>query len=356
MSAPAGPGPIRLGPMTKASTADQRRGEVLRAIVADFISTQEPVGSKALVERHSLGVSSATVRNDMAVLESEGFITQQHASSGRIPTEKAYRVFVDGIHRIKPLSAPERRAILRFLEEGVDMADVLRRSVQLLAQLTRQVAVAQLPDLRRGRVKHCEVVKLAPSRLLLVLITDTGQVDQRNVDLTAPLPDDDVPRLRDLINSTLVGHTLDDASAEIAAMASGEDLRVPPELKDAALACATVLVETMLERSNDRLMIAGTPNIVRVGELEGVLDALEEQVVVLRLLSGVRDLGVSVTIGEENTPAELQSATVVSTGYGSRDEILGGMGVLGPTYLDYPGTISSVHAVAHYVSRILAGE
>lgn len=342
--------------MAKVSAADQRRGEILRAIVADFIATHEPVGSKALVERHTLGVSSATVRNDMAVLESEGYITQQHASSGRIPTERAYRVFVDGIHQVKPLSAPERRAILGFLEGGVDMEDVLRRSVQLLAQLTRQVAVAQLPDLRRGRVKHCEVVQLSSSRLLLVLITDTGQVDQRNVDLAAPLPPEELPRLRDLINSTLIGHTLDDASAEIAAMASREDLRYPSELQEAALACATVLVETMLNRPNDRLVIAGTPNLVRVGALDGVLDALEEQVVVLRLLSEVRDLGVNVTIGEENGTEELQAASVISTGYGSREEVLGGLGVVGPTYLDYSGTISSVQGVAHYVGRILSGE
>ncbi len=353
------------GEVAGTSTTGQRRAEVLRAIVADFISSHEPVGSKTLVERHNLGVSSATVRNDMAVLESEGYIIQQHASSGRIPTEKAYRHFVDGIARIKPLSRPERRAIMGFLEGGVDMEDVLRRSVQTLAQLTRQVAVVQIPDLRRGRVKHCEVVQLGESRLLLVLITDTGQVEQRNVDLADPLPAEELPRLRDLINETLVGHTLDDASAAIAAMAAGEDERVSPLLRGPALACATVLVETMLERPNDRLILAGTPNLVRTGELNGVLDALEEQVVVLRLLSAARDHGgvddhgpngISVTIGEENGPAELQSAAVVATGYGSRDALLGGMGVLGPTYLDYPGTISSVQAVGHYVSRILAGE
>ena len=134
------------------SSTSQRRAQVLHAIVADFISSHEPVGSKSLVDRHNLGVSSATVRNDMAVLESEGYIIQQHTSSGRIPTEKAYRHFVDGIARIKPLSRPERQAIMGFLEGGVDMEDVLRRSVQLLAQLTRQVAVVQIPDLRRGRV------------------------------------------------------------------------------------------------------------------------------------------------------------------------------------------------------------
>lgn len=343
--------------MSRAMTGtDQRRAEVLRAIVADFIHTHEPVGSKALVDRHNLGVSSATIRNDMAVLESEGYIVQQHTSSGRIPTEKAYRNFVDGIAQIKPLSRAERRAILGFLEDGVDMEDVLRRSVQLLAQLTRQVAVVQIPDLRRGRVKHCEIVQLVENRLLLVLITDAGQVEQRNVGLAEPLPAEDLPKLRELINETLVGHTLDDASAAIAEMAAGEDDRVPPGLRGPALTCATVLVETMLERPTDRLILAGTPNLVRAGELESVLEALEEQVVVLRLLSAAQDHGVSVTIGEENGTAELQSAAVVSTGYGARDEVMGGMGVLGPTYLDYPGTISSVQAVGHYVSRILAGE
>ena len=111
-------------------SADDRRFEVLRAIVADFVATKEPIGSKALVERHNLGVSSATVRNDMAVLEAEGYITQPHTSSGRVPTEKGYREFVNRIDEVKPLSSSERRAILQFLESGVDLDDVLRRAVQ----------------------------------------------------------------------------------------------------------------------------------------------------------------------------------------------------------------------------------
>ena len=113
------------------SSADDRRFEVLRAIVADFVTTKEPIGSKVLVERHNLGVSSATVRNDMAVLEAEGYITQPHTSSGRIPTEKGYREFVDRLDDVKPLSSSERRAILSFLETGVDLDDVLRRAVRL---------------------------------------------------------------------------------------------------------------------------------------------------------------------------------------------------------------------------------
>lgn len=340
-----------------SSSTESRRNDVLRAIVSDFIALHEPVGSKMLVDRHKLGVSSATIRNDMAVLEAQGFITQQHASSGRIPTAKGYRHFVDGIHRVKALSPAERRGILDFLENGVDLEDVLRRSVQLLSQLTRQVAVAQLPDLRRGRVKHCELVMLGSHRILVVLITDTGRVDQRNVDLPEAFDEANVPRLRDLVNSAMVGRTLDDACENIAEIVQEAKAKsMPPELRSTALAVSTVLVETLLERPNDKLILAGTPNLARSQELTGVLEALEEQVVVLKLLSSVRDLQVQVTIGEENEEEELRSTSIVSAGYGSNDAVLGGMGVVGPTHLDYPGTISSVTAVAHYVSRIISGE
>ena len=126
---------------------DDRKLDVLRAIVEDYVSTREPVGSKALVERHALGVSPATVRNDMAVLEEEGFIAQPHTSAGRVPTDKGYRLFVDRLATVRPLSTPERRAISSFLDGAVDVDDVVHRSVRLLAQMTHQVAIVQYPTL-----------------------------------------------------------------------------------------------------------------------------------------------------------------------------------------------------------------
>src|SRR3978361_1805724 len=162
------------------SSADDRRFAGRRAIVADFVATQEPIGSKSLVERAHPGVSSATVRNDMAVLEAEGYIAQPHTSSGRVPTEKGYREFVDRLDDVKPMSSSERRAILTFLESGGHLADRLRRAVKLLAQLTRQVAIVQYPTLSTSTVRHLEVVALTPARLLLVVITDSGRVDQRS--------------------------------------------------------------------------------------------------------------------------------------------------------------------------------
>ncbi|WP_047259965.1 heat-inducible transcriptional repressor HrcA [Corynebacterium uterequi] len=343
-----------------ANATEKRRQEVLRAIITDFIASQEPVGSKALVERHHLNVSSATIRNDMAVLESEGYIAQQHASSGRIPTEKGYRAFVDSLGEVKPLSTAEKRAIATFLEGGVDLEDVLRRSVQLLAQFTRQAAVIQVPTLRVARVKHCEVVPLSPLRLLLVLITDTGRVDQRNVELDGPINQDQVARLRDTLNEALHGKTLRDASVSLAAI-----LQDPPvDIAHHLLRAATILIETMVDQPTERLIVAGASNLTRLGHraapaaLAGLIEALEEQVVVLKLMSDLPDFGdVAVSIGDENEDEGLRSASIVTTAYGSEQTgALGGLSVVGPTYMDYLGTISKVSAVARYVSRILSGE
>src|SRR5690606_16689186 len=141
-----------------ALVLDDRKLAVLRAIVEDYVATNEPVGSKAIAERHNLKVSPATVRNDMAALEEQGYITQPHTSAGRVPTDKGYRLFVDRLSQVKPLSAAERRAIETFLAGAVDLDDVVMRTVKLLAQLTRQVAVVQYPTLTRSTVRHVELV------------------------------------------------------------------------------------------------------------------------------------------------------------------------------------------------------
>jgi len=218
-------------------SADDRRFEVLRAIVADFVSSKEPIGSKTLVERHNLGVSSATVRNDMAVLEAEGYITQPHTSSGRVPTEKGYREFVDRLDDIKPLSSSERRAILSFLESGVDLDDVLRRAVRLLAQLTRQVAVVQYPTLSTSSVRHLEVVGLTPAKLLLVVITDSGRVDQRIVELGDVIDDHQLSQLREMLGQALDGKKMAAASIAVAELAG--QLRGAGRLGDAVGRAAT---------------------------------------------------------------------------------------------------------------------
>jgi heat-inducible transcriptional repressor len=308
-----------------------------------------------IVDRHNLGVSSATVRNDMAVLEDEGLIAQPHTSAGRVPTDKGYRAFVDRLAQVKPLSAAERRAVQAFLDGAVDLDDVLRRSVRLLAQLTRQVAVVQYPTLTRSTVRHLELVALTPARLMLVLITDSGRVDQRVVDLGEVLSDAHVAALRTLLNGALVGRPLAAASAAVAEL----PMTASADLRDVVTTLSTVLIETLVEHPEERLVLGGTANLTRnaadfPGTLRQVLEALEEQVVVLKLLAAAQDPGtVTVRIGEENEAEEMRSTSLISIGYASHGTVLGGMGVVGPTRMDYPGTMAAVRAVARYVGEIL---
>lgn len=333
----------------------ERRLQVLRAIVQDYVGTEEPVGSKALTERHNLGVSPATVRNDMAALEEEGYIAQPHTSAGRIPTDKGYRLFVDKLAGVKPMSAPERRAIQNFLDGAVDLDDVVARTVRLLAQLTRQVAVVQYPSLTRSTVRHVELLSLAPARVMLVLITDTGRVEQRVVDCPAPFGETSLADLRARLNSRVAGRRFRDVPQLV------EDLPDSFDVEDRGTVSAVLstLLETLVEENEERLMIGGTANLTRFAHdfpltIRPVLEALEEQVVLLKLLGETQDPGMTVRIGHENAHEGLNSTSIVSVGYGSGGEAVAKLGVVGPTRMDYPGTMGAVRAVARYVGQILA--
>ena len=341
--------------------ADERRLKVLRAIVTDFVASHEPVGSKAIVEKYQLGVSSATIRNDMAVLEAEGYITQPHTSSGRVPTEKGYREFVDNIEHIKPLSRAERTAIRRFLDESISVDDVLNRGIRLLSQLTQQVAVIQYPTLHRSSVYHVEIMQMASRRVLVVIITDRGRVDQRIVEFDRDLTEEAVETLQQEFTA-LKGRTLSQASSAVETLLDDPRHPYAEELERAG----HIILDTLIEHPEERLLLGGTSHLTRHaaslhGSLQELLDALEEQVIILKLLnSAAKDplsdpRAVTVRIGEETHLEHIHGTSVVSTTYGADDSIYGGLGVIGPTRMDYLNNIAAVSAVARYIGEILAG-
>jgi len=336
--------------------SEDRRLAVLRAIVEDYVQTREPVGSKALADRHALGVSPATIRNDMATLEEEGYIAQPHTSAGRIPTDKGYRLFVDRLTTVKPLSPAERRAIQTLLDGAIDLDDVVDRTVRLLAQLTRQVAVVQYPSLTRSTVRHVELVRIGGGRLLVVLITNTGRVEQRIVEVGADAPDGLLGDLRARLNATASGRGLTEVAKVLSALPEG----FMPEDRPLVRAVLDGVEDSLDIDREERIVLAGTANLARSGPdfaqtIGPVLEALEEHVVLLNLLSEMSEdaSGVGVLIGHETAHAGLAEASVVASGYGSQGEVVASLGVLGPTRMDYPTTMAAVRAVARYVSRIL---
>ncbi|MGZ4511653.1 MAG: heat-inducible transcriptional repressor HrcA, partial [Mycobacterium sp.] len=202
-----------------------------------------------------------------------------------------------------------------------------------------------------------EVIALTPARLLMVVITDTGRVDQRIVELGDVIDDHQLSQLREMLGQALVGKKLSAASIAVADLAG--QLRAPDGLGDAVGRSATVLLESLVEHTEERLLMGGTANLTRNaadfgGSLRSILEALEEQVVVLRLLAAQHEAGkVTVRIGHETAAEQMAGTSMVTAAYGTSDTVFGGMGVLGPTRMDYPGTIASVAAVALYIGEVL---
>ncbi len=338
--------------------SEDRRLDVLRAIVEDYVATREPVGSRALTERHAIGVSPATIRNDMAALEDAGLIVQPHTSAGRVPTDLGYRVFVDRLSGVKPLSAAEKRAIGTLLEQAVDLDDVIDRAVRLLAQLTQQVAVVQYPSLRRSALRHVELVPVGARHLLVVIITTTGRVEQRTLELREDVDEAVVAQLRVRLNVAAAGLRLPDLDVALDALAD----EFAADGSALARAVVAVVGETLAQEREERVVVAGASHLARSAGADfphtigPVLEALEEQVVLLRLLSEMAEdsAGVAVRIGRETQHEGLAETSIVTSGYGAE----GGVAVLGsvgPLRMDYPGTMSAVRAVARYLTRILAG-
>lgn len=320
----------------------------------DYVHSREPVGSQALVERHKLGVSSATVRNDMGALEDAGLIMAPHTSAGRIPTEKGYRTFVDQITSLKPLSAPERRAIRTLLEGAEDIDDVMERTVRLLAQLTHQVAVVQYPTVKATTVRHVELVRMDEHQVLVVLIPTDGRVAQRVITLGEPTSEASVLDARLRILASVTGRSVVQAVPAISAAA----LEAPSAERPIMLAVAEALQGLAAISSEQRMVMAGTANLANATRdfartIGPVLEALEEQVALLRLLSEMQqdERGIAVRIGAEDASDPLVETAVVATGYGPQESAK--LGVLGPTRMDYPSTMAAVRAVARYLSRVL---
>jgi heat-inducible transcriptional repressor len=333
----------------------QRALDVLRVIVQDYVDSKEPVASKAIADRHGFGVSAATIRNDMALLEEEELITAPHTSAGRVPTDKGYRVFVDQLAGVRPLSSGQRNAIEGFLRESADLDDTLGRTVRLLSQLTNQVAILQYPTLSVALIRHVELLPMGSHKVMTVLITDSGSVDQNIVDCTDEVDEVIVAELRAQLNQALVGKAL----ADVPAVLKDIPQRVSRDRVAMVTAVAEALSQAVEGHRSDRLVMAGAANLVRgEGDFSSsvypVLEAIEEQVTLLKLFTEMHwdTSDVQARIGRENE-GPLSEVAILASAYQSGGEANATLGVVGPTRMDYSNNMSAVRAVARYLSRLL---
>jgi heat-inducible transcriptional repressor len=337
---------------------DERRAAILKAIVSDYVRGGEPVGSKRLVEEWNLGVSSATVRSDMAALEEAGLITHPHTSAGRIPTDAGYRYFVDTLTATEP-ARPEQLAALEGLLLGSpDLEELLRRTSSVLSRLTRFAALVVAPRMDRSRLRHVELVQLGPTSIMAVVIVDTGRVDKRMLDLDAPVAEHDVQRARHAVNDAVGNLRLAQAPDVISGVAAG----APPEVRPLIEAVAQAVRKGLASaEEGGQVFVGGTANMAgggyfdRIEQIKGVFETLEEQVVVLQLLrEALQDNDPAIRIGTELPLVELAACSVVAARYTTTGGTGGSVGVLGPTRMDYPRTLAAVQAVASSLEKALA--
>jgi heat-inducible transcriptional repressor len=336
---------------------DARKAAILHAIVSHYVRTGEPVGSKTLVERFRLGVSPATVRNEMGALEDAGLISQPHTSAGRIPTDAGYRYFVDSSPNPGRLPSDERARIRAFFDEPRwELEDALRKTASLLSTLTDHAAVVFAAALDQNTVRHVELVRLGGDKAMILLVTDTGRVANHVVLIPEALDDVQLDQAAEMLNRIVVGIPLERAPATIA----GSLDRFPLELRHAVGTVARALDEELVERATERIWLEGTSNIVddqKFSDLETVrqvIGALEHRRLVLEVLAHA--LGgdrVSVTIGAENLLEQMRACSVVTAPYGAEGNVVGSLAIVGPTRMDYRRTIPAVHEVASALGRML---
>jgi heat-inducible transcriptional repressor len=338
---------------------DQRKGAILRTIVSYYVRSGEPVGSKVVAERFPTKVSPATVRNEMAILEDFGFIFQPHTSAGRIPTDAGYRYYVDEWAARPRLPAVDSRRVRRFFgEPRFELEDSLRRTASLLSNLTDLAAMVFAPSLERSIVRHLEVVKLTDERAMLVLVTNTGRVENHIVMLPEGVDEEMLTGVADLLNRIVVGTPHDSAAQTILDGVA----RLPLEFREVAARVSNVLQEEAAKQDAERVFLEGTSNIVdehKFSDLETVrqvIGALEHRRVLLEIVADALAVErVLVRIGTENDIEEMQACSVVTAPYSIEGNMAGTIGIVGPTRMDYRRTIAAVNEVAANLGRMLAG-
>lgn len=338
---------------TRSTELSERKAAILHALVRHYIRTGEPVGSEILTTASGLGVSSATVRNELAALEELGYLTQPHTSAGRAPTDLAYRFFVDTLPGRARLREPERRAVVSFFDEALaDVDDILRGTTQLLSRLTHYASLALAPSRAESRIVRCELVGLGSATLLLVVL-DTGRVEKRLVDVSPAASDPDLDRTSRALLEIVNGRTLADAARTVAERAAGADERAAAVLRSVAEGLAA------LEGSSEseHVVVGGVSNIAaeeafhRRDTLRQVYEALERESAMLRLLrEAALGTPVTVTIGRENPLPEMWEASVIAAPFAAGGGASGTIGVVGPTRMDYGAAISAVRVVAERLS------
>ena len=332
--------------MSDLRDLDERKAAILTAVVEEYIETAQPVGSSSVTGEGTLAVSSATVRAEMAALESEGYLTQPHTSAGRVPTEKAYRYFVDEVGQ-GTLNRPDRQQVAEFFKhmQG-EIEYMMRDTASLLSNLTNHAAVVIDNTTEAAIIRNVQLVVMAPRVVLAVVVLSTGVVDKYTIELDTDVTDDEIADLLAVISPVLVG------------LQPGEPVQAPSTDNSRHDRLIERILDSLVSTvDSDRVYVDGASRVAgsfdAVDSVHRVLTILEQQLVVVNVLTDVLDRGLNVAIGTETGVDRLEDCSVVVAPYEIDGEPVGSIAVLGPTRMHYPQAMAAVAAVSRQLGKRL---
>jgi heat-inducible transcriptional repressor len=328
---------------------DDRKAAILRVVVEEYIETAQPVGSATVAKLPDLAVSSATVRNEMGVLEREGYLVQPHTSAGRIPTDKGYRFFVDQLAKPVPLDPAQNQQVREFFARAHgELEQMLQDTSRLLSSLTDYAAVVIAPSHEAATIRSVQVVGLGPTVALLVVVLANGTVEKRSLDFSASVSDAELGALSAHLAAHLVGRAVGSA---LSVPATGD------RFIDTVSAAAIDALGAGHDTEADHVFVGGAARMAAafdaVETVRQVLSILEQQYVVVTLLQDVLDRGLSVAIGTEHGVQSLADCSIVVAPYRAEGEPSGTVGVLGPTRMRYDQALAAVAVVSKRLGRAL---
>lgn len=334
----------------------ERNRIILRETIDNFISIAEPVASRSVSRKGGINLSPATVRNAMAELEEMGFLTHPHTSSGRVPTAKGYRFYLNSILKLKGLSGVEMAAIEKRFAGGMGIDEALQGTSKLLSDLTRQASIVMTPRFKDIVFRHIEFIWMGKGRLLALMVSRTGVVIKKIFDVDEDIASGDLEKMNNYLNSLLKDLTITEVKARIV-----EEMRKEKALYDELLSRALKLGARFMEdQQEEDLYIEGAANMLGQPEfadietMKRIFSAFEEKSILLELLDrSVRSKGLNIWMGDESEISEMEGLCLVTYPYGTIDRTLGCIGVLGPTRMDYSRIIPLVEYTADKLNSII---
>src|SRR6056297_238802 len=337
-----------------------RKKKILKAIIQEHILTAEPVGSRTLAKNYDFGVSSATIRNEMADLEDMGYLKQPHTSAGRIPSDKGYRFYVDVlIDQKKVISTNLQKSLQKLYSKEKGVNDIISATVKMVSNLTHYTAMVSEPQLEKSKIRKVQLLQVTSNSLMIILITDTGMVNNKIIDLDQDLSNRQIRYINNFLVDKLEGTNLKDLDHEFMQKLERElEKRINASKKLTDI--INDELEILVEPADFQIYLGGTSYILDQPEfndletLKQVLNILDTKDTLRRLLGSISEEGVEVKIGHENQLEEIQNCSLVFATYSLNSKAVGKIGVIGPTRMKYPQVISTVDFVADMLGEIIS--